>query len=52
MSLLVIAIVVTLTTLETRAGILGRENAAALIGAGALSVLVFPLAAAALGPRQ
>lgn len=42
-------IIVAVTTLETRAGIMRPENAAALVGAGALSVLVFPIAAAALG---
>ena len=45
-------IIVAITTLETRAGIMRPENAAALVGAGALSVLVFPLAAAALGRHQ
>lgn len=44
-------IIVAVTTLETRAGIMRPENAAALVGAGALSVLVFPIAAAALGRR-
>ena len=42
-------IIVAVTTLETEAGIMRPENAAALVGAGALSVLVFPVAAAALG---
>ena len=42
-------IIVAVTTLETEAGIMRPENAAALVGAGALSVLVFPLAAAAFG---
>ena len=45
-------IIVAITTLETRAGIMRPENAAALVGAGALSVLVFPLVAAALGRNQ
>jgi Kef-type K+ transport system membrane component KefB len=45
-------IIVAITTLETRAGIMRPENAAALVGAGALSVLVFPLAAAALGRNK
>lgn len=44
-------IMVAVTTLETQAGIMRPENAAALVGAGALSVLVFPLAAAAFGRR-
>jgi Kef-type K+ transport system membrane component KefB len=44
-------IIVAVTTLETEAGIMRPENAAALVGAGALSVLVFPLAAAAFGRR-
>ena len=44
-------IIVAVTTLETQAGIMRPENAAALVGAGALSVLVFPLAAAAFGRR-
>ncbi len=42
-------IIVAVTTLETQVGIMRPENAAALVGAGALSVLVFPLAAAAFG---
>lgn len=41
-------IIVAVTTVETRAGLMRPENAAALIGAGALSVLIFPLLAAAL----
>ena len=44
-------IIVAVTTLETQAGIMRPENAAALVGAGALSVLVFPLVAAAFGRR-
>ena len=44
-------IIVAVTTLETEAGIMRPENAAALVGAGALSVLVVPLAAAAFGRR-
>ena len=44
-------IIVAVTTLETQAGIMRPETAAALVGAGALSVLVFPLAAAAFGRR-
>lgn len=44
-------IIVAVTTVETRAGLMRPENAAALVGAGALSVLVFPLLAAALARR-
>jgi Kef-type K+ transport system membrane component KefB len=36
-------IIVAVTSLEVASGIMRAENAAALIGAGALSVLVFPL---------
>jgi Kef-type K+ transport system membrane component KefB len=36
-------ILVAITTLEMNAGIMRAENGAALVGAGALSVLVFPL---------
>ena len=43
-------IIVAVTTLELRAGLMRPENAAALVGAGALSVLVFPLVASWL-PR-
>ena len=43
-------IIVAVTTLEMRAGLMRPENAAALMGAGALSVLVFPLVASLL-PR-
>lgn len=41
-------IIVAVTTVETGAGLMRPENAAALVGAGALSVLVFPLLAAAM----
>ena len=44
-------IIVAVTTLETQSGIMRSDNAAALVGAGALSVLVFPLAAAAMGRK-
>jgi Kef-type K+ transport system membrane component KefB len=36
-------IIVAVTTLEVESGIMRPENAAALVGAGALTVLVFPL---------
>jgi hypothetical protein len=42
---------VAVTTIEVRAGLMRPENAAALVGAGALSVLVFPLLASSL-PRR
>lgn len=46
-------IIVAVTTVETKAGLMRPENAAALVGAGALSVLVFPLLAAAMArPAQ
>ena len=45
------AVLVAVTTLETQSGIMRSDNAAALVGAGALSVLVFPLAAAAMGRK-
>lgn len=46
-------IIVAVTTMETGAGLMRPENAAALVGAGALSVLVFPLLAAAMArPAQ
>lgn len=41
-------IIVAVTTLELEGGIMRPENAAALVGAGALSVLVFPLVGNAL----
>ena len=44
-------IIVAVTTIEERAGLMRPENAAALVGAGALSVLVFPLLASSL-PRR
>lgn len=44
-------IIVAVTTIEVRAGLMRPENAAALVGAGALSVLVFPLLASSL-PRR
>lgn len=43
-------IIVAVTTLEMRAGLMRPDNAAALVGAGALSVLLFPMLAGAL-PR-
>ncbi|MCX5966346.1 MAG: cation:proton antiporter [Cyanobacteria bacterium] len=45
-------IIVAVTTLELRAGLMRPENAAALVGAGALSVLVFPMVAAMLPHRS
>lgn len=44
-------IIVAITSLEVTAGVMRPENAAALVGAGALSVLVFPLLADALARR-
>lgn len=44
-------IIVAITSLEVSGGLMLPENAAALVGAGALSVLVFPLVANALAPR-
>ncbi|MEB3331020.1 MAG: cation:proton antiporter [Synechococcaceae cyanobacterium] len=44
-------LIVAVTTVETSAGLMRPENAAALVGAGALSVLVFPLLAAALAGK-
>lgn len=44
-------IIVAVTTVQTNAGLMRPENAAALVGAGSLSVLVFPLLAAALPGR-
>ncbi len=41
-------IIVAVTTVELQAGLMRPENAAALVGAGALSVLVFPLVASLL----
>jgi 3-deoxy-D-arabino-heptulosonate 7-phosphate (DAHP) synthase len=45
-------IIVAITSLETEAGIMRTSNAAALVGAGALSVLVFPLVGSALSRRS
>lgn len=42
-------IIVAVTTLQVEAGLMGTEEAAALVGAGALTVLVFPLLAHRLG---
>ncbi len=44
-------IIVAVTTVQVDAGIMLPENAAALVGAGALSVLVFPLVAARLAAK-
>jgi hypothetical protein len=41
-------IIVAVTSLEVESGIMDPRNAAALVGAGALSVLVFPLVGARL----
>ncbi len=41
-----------LTEIGLRNGTMLPENAAALVGAGVLTVLVFPAAAVALGRRQ
>jgi Kef-type K+ transport system membrane component KefB len=40
--------IVTVTTVETRAGLMQPANAAALVGAGAISVLLFPWLASLL----
>lgn len=45
-------IIVAVTSVELGAGLMSSSVAAALVGAGALSVLVFPLIAQALVPRQ
>lgn len=45
-------IIVAVTSVELGAGFMSTSVAAALVGAGALSVLVFPLIAQALVPRQ
>jgi len=45
-------IIVAVTSVELGAGVMSSGVAAALVGAGALSVLVFPLIAQALVPRQ
>lgn len=44
-------IIVALTTIEVDAGVMKTASAAALVGAGALTVLVFPLASSLLGKR-
>ncbi|MFM9049108.1 MAG: cation:proton antiporter [Actinomycetota bacterium] len=45
-------IIVAVTGIEVSAGIMKPEVGAALVGAGALSVLIFPLVAQFLGPRK
>jgi Kef-type K+ transport system membrane component KefB len=45
-------IIVAVTSIEVEAGVMLPANAAALVGAGALTVLVFPLIANALAGRQ
>lgn len=45
-------IIVAVSTIEVEAGVMDPANAAALVGAGALTVLVFPLIANALASRQ
>jgi Kef-type K+ transport system membrane component KefB len=45
-------LLVALAEIGLRNGTMLRENAAALVGAGALSVLVFPMAAVAIGRRR
>jgi len=45
-------LLVAITTIEVRNGHMLPENAAALVGAGALSVLVFPLLGDAIYPRR
>lgn len=44
-------IIVAVTSIETDNGIMNPEIAAALVGAGALSVLIFPLVAQLLAPK-
>lgn len=44
-------IIVAVTTVELQAGLMRPQNAAALVGAGALSMQVFPLLAGALPSR-
>lgn len=44
-------IIVAVTTVQVDAGVMKPENAAALVGAGALSVLVFPLTAGLIAKR-
>jgi len=43
--------IVAITTLEVESGVMLPKNAAGLVGAGALSVLVFPIIANALGKK-
>ncbi len=45
-------IIVAVTTLQVNAGLMGTDEAAALVGAGALTVLVFPLLAQRLGKKS
>lgn len=45
-------IIVAVTSIETDNGIMKPEVAAALVGAGALSVLIFPLVAQLLAPKS
>jgi len=45
-------LLVAITTIQVRNGHMLPENAAALVGAGALSVLVFPLLGDAIYPRR
>jgi Kef-type K+ transport system membrane component KefB len=45
-------LLVALAEIGLRNGTMLRENAAALVGAGALSVLVFPMAAVVIGRRR
>jgi hypothetical protein len=45
-------LLVALAEIGLRNGTMLRENAAALVGAGVLSVLVFPMVAVAIGRRQ
>ena len=45
-------LLVALAEIGLRNGTMLRENAAALVGAGALSVLVFPMAAVAIERRR
>ncbi len=45
-------IIVAVTSIETDDGIMKPEIAAALVGAGALSVLIFPLVAQLLAPKS
>ena len=45
-------IIVAVTSLQVEAGLMDSQEAAALVGAGALTVLVFPLLAQRLGRRS